>query len=261
MRASDTNPPMIRVESLRKTYGDLVAVEDLSFEVPGGEILALLGPNGAGKSTAVHCIVGLQKQDSGSIAIDGLDVQRETVKARSRIAYVPEVANLYESLTPDEYLTLRGRLFEMGEDRIRAGIVRLLDGFGILARQHDPMVGFSKGMTQKVVLSGALLTEPKVLILDEPLSGLDVETTLVLKEVMREFARKGGAVLYCSHMLDVVETVADRVAILAAGELVALGTMDDLRTGGDQDQRLEQIFRQLTSASDPTARARAILGS
>jgi ABC-2 type transport system ATP-binding protein len=250
---------MIRVESLRKSYGDLVAVKDLSFEVPRGEILALLGPNGAGKSTTVHCVVGLQKQDKGSIVVDGFDVQREPMKARNRIAYVPEVANLYESLTPDEYLTLRGRLFEMTEEKIRAGILRLLDGFGILDRQHDPMVGFSKGMTQKVVLSSALLTDPKVLVLDEPLSGLDVETTLVLKEVMREFARKGGAVLYCSHMLDVVETVANRVAILAAGELVALGTMDELR-GDNQSQRLEEIFRQLTSASDPIARARAILG-
>ena len=251
---------MIRVDSLRKSYGDLVAVKCLSLEVPKGEILALLGPNGAGKTTTVHCIVGLQKPDSGTILVDGLDVQTDAMKARSRIAYVPEIANLYEALTPDEYLTLRGRLFEMTEETIRASIVRLLDGFGILERQHDPMVGFSKGMTQKVVLSGALLTKPRVMVLDEPLSGLDVETTSVLKEVMREFARQGGSVLYCSHMLDVVETVADRVAILAAGDLVALGTMDELRSGGRSDQRLEEIFRQLTSASDPAARARAILG-
>ena len=251
---------MIRVDSLRKTYGDLVAVKELSFTIPSGEILALLGPNGAGKSTTVHCTVGLQKPDRGTIEIDGLDAQKHAMEARSRIAYVPEVANLYEALTPDEYLTLRGRLFQMQESSIQAGIVRLLDGFGILHRQHDPMVGFSKGMTQKVVLAGALLTDPKVLVLDEPLSGLDVQTTLVLKEVIREFARRGGAVLYCSHMLDVVENVAHRVAILAAGELVALGTMAELRAGGTGDQRLEEIFRQLTSASDPTATAKAILG-
>ena len=250
---------MIRLDSLRKTYGDLVAVENLSFEVPKGEILALLGPNGAGKSTTVRCIVGLQTPDSGSVHIDGIDARRNALEVRRRIAYVPEVANLYESLTPDEYLALRGRLFEIPEDRIKATILRLLDGFGILERQHDPMVGFSRGMTQKVVLAGALLTEPKVLILDEPLSGLDVETTLVLKEVMRTFASRGGAVLYCSHMLDVVETIAHRVAILAAGELVALGTLDELRKG-EQNQRLEEIFRQLTSSSDPAARARAILG-
>ncbi len=250
---------MIRVDSLRKTYGDLVAVSNLSFEVASGEILALLGPNGAGKSTTVHCLVGLQVPDSGDLEIDGLDVRTQEVEARRRIAYVPEVASLYDTLTPDEYLCLRGRLFEMAEDQIQPAILRLLDGFGILERQHDPMVGFSKGMTQKVVLASALLTEPKVLVLDEPLSGLDVETTLILKEVVREFARKGGAVLYCSHMLDVVETLADRVAILASGELVALDTMQALQQGQD-NQRLEEIFRQLTSTSDPAARARAILG-
>lgn len=250
---------MIRLDSLRKTYGDLVAVANLSFEVQKGEILALLGPNGAGKSTTVHCIVGLQTPDSGSVHIDGIDARGNALEARRRIAYVPEVANLYESLTPDEYLTLRGRLFEIPEDRIKATILRLLDGFAILDRQHDPMVSFSKGMMQKIVLAGALLTEPTVLILDEPLSGLDVETTLVLKEVIRTFANRGGAVLYCSHLLDVVETIAHRIAILAGGELVALGTLDQLRAG-KQDLRLEELFRQLTSASDPAARARAILG-
>ena len=250
---------MIRIDSLRKTYGDLVAVRDLSFQVPKGEILALLGPNGAGKTTTVSCIVGLAKQDSGTIEIDGLDADANPVEVRRRVAYVPEVANLYDTLTPDEYLKLRGRLFEMQEPAIQAGTLRLLDGFGILDRQHDPMVGFSKGMMQKVVLASALLTDPRVLVLDEPLSGLDVETTLILKEVIREFAQRGGAVLYCSHMLDVVETLADRIAILASGELVALDTMAALRSGQD-NQRLEEIFQELTSASDPVARARNILG-
>lgn len=250
---------MIRIDSLRKTYGELVAVQNLSLRVPQGEVMALLGPNGAGKSTTVACIVGLTKQDSGSIEIDGLDTKVHTLEVRRRVAYVPEVANLYDALTPDEYLKLRGRLFDMEESAIQAGILRLLDGFGILERQHDPMLGFSKGMMQKVVLSSALLTEPKVLVLDEPLSGLDVETTLVLKEIIREFARKGGAVLYCSHMLDVVETLADRVAILASGELIALDTMAALR-GNQGNQRLEDIFRELTSTSDPAARARSILG-
>ena len=131
---------MIRIDSLRKTYGDLVAVRDLSFQVPKGEILALLGPNGAGKSTTVSCIVGLTRQDSGTIEINGLDADVNPVEVRRRIAYVPEVANLYETLTPDEYLKLRGRLFEMQESAIQASILRLLDGFGILDRQHDPMV-------------------------------------------------------------------------------------------------------------------------
>ncbi|MCB9869825.1 MAG: ABC transporter ATP-binding protein [Planctomycetes bacterium] len=251
---------MIEIQSLRKAYGSLVAVHDLTLSVAPGEILALLGPNGAGKSTTVSCIVGLQRQDAGIVKVDGLDTLHAGTEVRRRVSYVPEVANLYDSLTPDEYLRLRGRLFDMEEPAIKAGILRLLDGFGILHRQHDPMVGFSKGMMQKVVIAGALLTDPKVLVLDEPLSGLDVETTLVLKEIMREFARRGGAVLYCSHMLDVVETVADAVAILSSGQLVAKGSLAELRSAGRGDRRLEEIFRELTSTSDPVARARAILG-
>lgn len=249
---------MIEVASLRKTYGELVAVDDLSFSVAGGEVLALLGPNGAGKTTTVHCLVGILAPDRGSISVCGEDVVKNPVQAKRLTAYVPEVATLYESLTPHEYLTLRGRLFELREDKIATGIQRLLDGFGLLPRRHDPMVGFSKGMMQKVILAAALLTEPRVLVLDEPLSGLDVETTLVLKEVLREFAGRGGTVLYCSHLLDVVETVAHRIAILDRGRLVAIGTLEQLRA--KEGQRLEHLFRELTAASDPAEKARAILG-
>ncbi len=249
---------MIEVASLRKTYGELVAVDDLSFTVGAGEVLALLGPNGAGKTTTVHCMVGILTPDQGTITVGGEDMVRDPVPAKRLIAYVPEVASLYESLTPHEYLTLRGRLFELPEDKIAAGIHRLLDGFGLLPRRHDPMVGFSKGMMQKVILAAALLTEPRVLILDEPLSGLDVETTLVLKEILREFSDRGGAVLYCSHLLDVVETLAHRIAILDQGKLLAIGTLEELRAS--EGQRLESLFRDLTSASDPAQKARSILG-
>ena len=255
---------MIEVTSLRKSFGKLVAVDDLSFRIAAGEVLALLGPNGAGKTTTVNCIVGILKPDTGTITIDGKDMVREPEPAKRLVAYVPEVASLYEALTPHEYMTLRGRLFELPEDKIAAGIHRLLDGFGLLGRRHDPMVGFSKGMMQKVILASALLTEPKMLVLDEPLSGLDVETTLVLKEILREFAARGGAVLYCSHLLDVVETIAHRIAILDRGKLLVIGTLDELRAreGHEDhgDQRLETLFRELTAASDPATKAREILG-
>ena len=249
---------MIRIEGLRKTYGEVVAVDGLDLTVEAGRITALLGPNGAGKTTTVSCIVGLTEPDSGRILVGEADAVADPVTAKRKLSYVPEVANLYQALTPDEFLSLKGRLFDLDEAKIEAGIERLLDGFGIGDRRREPMLGFSKGMTQKVALASALIVEPEVLVLDEPLSGLDVETTSVFKEILREFSKNGGAVLYCSHMLDVVETLAHRVAILAKGELVAIGTLEELRAGGDQ--RLEEIFRQLTSASDPAARARAILG-
>lgn len=252
---------MIEIRGLRKAYGDVVAVAGLDLTVAAGEITALLGPNGAGKTTTIGCIVGLLRPDAGSVVIDGIDALADPVASKRKIAYVPEVAALYQALTAEEFLFLKGRLFGLDEARIGASIDRLLAGFGLAERRREPMVAFSKGMTQKVALASALLTEPRALILDEPMSGLDVETTLVLKELLREFARAGGAVLYCSHQLDVVETLAHRVAVLDRGVLQAVGTMDELRAAaGGSHQRLEELFRVLTAASDPVARARAILG-
>jgi ABC-2 type transport system ATP-binding protein len=252
---------MIRIVGLRKSYGDLVAVDGLDLDAHEGEILALLGPNGAGKSTTVQCIVGLLEPDAGTIVVHGHDIARERVAARRATSYVPEVARLYDALTPTEYLELKGRLFEVDEQTLAARIERVLDGFGLGDRRHTPMSGFSKGMTQKVSLAAALVTEPSVLVLDEPLSGLDVETTLVVKEVLRGFAAGGRTVLYSSHVLDVVETLADRVAVLDRGRLVACGTMAELReqAGAGAGARLEALFQQLTRSADPVARARRIL--
>ena len=184
---------MIRIEGLRKTYGEVIAVDNLDLSVGAGKITALLGPNGAGKTTTVNCIVGLVEPDSGSIWIDGDDALAHPIAAKRKFSYVPEVAKLYTALTPDEFLTLKGRLFHLDEARIASGIERLMSGFGLGDRRTEPMVGFSKGMTQKVALASALLTEPRVLVLDEPLSGLDVETTSVFKEILREFAARRRA--------------------------------------------------------------------
>ena len=253
---------MIRIEGLRKCYGEFVAVDGLDLDVRAGEVLALLGPNGAGKSTTVKCLVGLLRPDSGRMTIAGHDAVREPQAARRALSYVPELARVHDALTPREYLRLKGRLFDLTEEAIDAGTRRLLDGFGIGGRIDDAMVGFSKGMAQKVALCAALLPEPRALVLDEPLSGLDVETTMVVKEVLRTFAARGGTVLYCSHMLDVVESVADRVAVLDQGRLLAVGSIEELRagTGAGADTKLESLFRTLTHAADPAARAEAILG-
>jgi len=252
---------MLRIQGLRKSYGDRVAVEGLDLEAAAGEITALLGPNGAGKSTTVHCVVGLLRPDAGTIVVDDVDALARPMAARRRIGYVPEVARIHDALTPMEYLQLKGRLFDLDEDRIARGAARLLDGLGLGDRVDQPMAAFSKGMTQKVCLAAGLLTDPTVLVLDEPLSGLDVETAMVVKELMREFARRGGSVLYCSHMLDVVETVAHRIIVLDKGARRASGTLAELRQeAGGGDQRLEELFRSLTASSDPVAKARAILG-
>lgn len=253
---------MLRLQGLRKSYGSFTALHGLDLHVAPGEILALLGPNGAGKSTTVKCIVGLLRPDAGSVTIDGIDALGRPHDARSRIGYLPEVARLHEVLTPWEYLLLKGRLFDLDDGTIRATGERLLAGFGLLERGNEPMVAFSKGMLQKVSIAAALLTGPRVLVFDEPLSGLDVTTTLVVKELMREFARRGGAVLHCSHLLDVVESMAHRIAVLDQGKLLACGTAAELRTqaGTGAATHLDMVFRTLVRASDPDATAKAILG-
>ena len=252
---------MLTISGLRKTYGQLTALEGLDLTVASGEILVLLGPNGAGKSTAVKCLVCLLRPDAGSVHVDGADALSDP-RARRLIGYLPEVARLHETLTPWEFLLLKGRLFDLEDDAIGARAERLLGGFGILDRRDEPMVAFSKGMLQKVSISAALLTDPKLLVFDEPLSGLDVTTAQVVKQLMHEFAARGGAVLHCSHLLDVVENSADRIAILDRGKLLADGSADQLRAqaGAAAGAHLDQVFRSLVQASDPAAAARSILG-
>ena len=252
---------MLAIAALRKTYGPLVALEGLNLEVKPGEILALLGPNGAGKSTAVKCLVGMLKPDSGTVHVDGLDALGAP-ESRRLIGYLPEVARLHETLTPWEFLLLKGRLFDLEDAAIAARAERLLAGFGLLERRDEPMVAFSKGMLQKVSISAALLTDPKLLVFDEPLSGLDVTTAQVVKELMHEFAGRGGAVLHCSHLLDVVEHTAHRIAVLDKGKLLAQGTAAELRAqaGAGAATHLDQVFRSLVQASDPAQAANAILG-
>lgn len=253
---------MLRLQGLRKTYGDLVALHGLDLTIAKGEILALLGPNGAGKSTAVKCIVGLLRPDAGTVHVAGIDALAQAAGARRCTGYLPEVARLHDVLTPWEYLLLKGRLFDLDDAAIHARADRLLAGFGLLDRRDEPMAGFSKGMVQKVAIAAALITEPQLLVFDEPLSGLDVTTTLVVKQLMHEFAARGGAVLHCSHLLDVVETTAHRIAVLDKGQLLACGTAAALRAqvGAAAGVRLDAVFRSLVQASDPVAQARAILG-
>ena len=254
---------MLELRALTKSYGDRLALSGLDLQIAAGEVLALLGPNGAGKSTAVRCITGLQQPDSGSIRVDGVTLSEDPSRARRLIGYVPETAQLHEALTPNEFLLLKGRLFDLEDDEVAKSATRLLSGFGIGDRADEPMAGFSKGMMQKVSLASALLTRPRLLILDEPLSGLDVETTLTVKELLREFAENGGAVLYCSHILDVVQTVAETIAVLHHGKLLAKGSLEELRTtvGASGHDDLGSVFRQLTKAADPASTAREILGT
>lgn len=247
------------VEQFTKKYGDALAVDGVSFEARYGEVFALLGPNGAGKSSIVRALVGLHAPSAGAVRVAGFDLAVDPVSAKERFGYVPEVAQLYEVLTPREHLELVARLHRIPDGRSGPAAEKLLAALDLARVADAPIATFSKGMKQKLALAGALLPSPPVLILDEPMSGLDAEAALVVRELVREAAARGRCVFYTSHVLEVVEKVAHRVAILMKGKLVALGTLDEVRAQAGSRGDLAQTFASLVRSEDPRARASALL--
>ena len=249
------------LRGITQRYDEVVALEGLDLEVREGEVLGLLGPNGAGKTTAVRILCGLLTPSEGSVTIGGHDVASDPLAARRCISFVPDGAPLYPNLSPRQHLELVGRLHGVAEERLGPEIERLMGCLGLADRIGDPVGQFSRGMRQKVALACALLPAPKLLVLDEPLSGLDAPTAAMFKEVLRAWADRGGSVLYTSHLLDVVERVCDRMAVLKSGKLVGLGGLDELRQRAGQEGTLEQVFQALASTEDPRERARELLGN
>ncbi len=255
-------------------YGERTALRSFSIVVKPGEVYGLLGPNGAGKTTAVRILCGLLRPTEGQVLVANIDVAVNPLEARRQMAFVPDGAPLYAHLSPLQHLQLVGRLFGVDEARIASESGRLLDALGLGDRRDDPVGEFSRGMRQKAALACAILPRPKLLVLDEPLEGLDAPTTAMVKELLREWARGGGSVLYTSHQLDVVERVCDRMAIVHQGEKVAEGSLDELRqqsranladpalaSSPQADLTLDQVFRAVTHAEDPRVQARRVLGA
>ncbi len=250
---------MIHFENLNKSFGHPV-LRDISLDVPAGQVLGYLGANGAGKTTTIKILTGQLKPDSGTVKVGGLDVTKQPVKVKAMIGYVPENAAVYEQLTGWEYLEFCGTLHDLPAEEIEYRSERYLDFFDLADRAHEPLATYSKGMRKKVVLTAALLHEPKVLFLDEPLDGLDANAALQLKELIRSLADDGTTVFYSSHVLEVVEKICDRIVILKDGVFAAQGTMDELRAG-DSSQSLGEVFASLTSSEDLRANARRFYDS
>jgi ABC-2 type transport system ATP-binding protein len=248
----------IEVEGLGFRYHITEALHDVSFFIESGEVVGLLGPNGAGKSTALKILTGILPPGSGRVRIQGYSLPEQSLDAKRIIGYVPETAGLYECLTAQEFLQMVGRLREIEERALNQKIVTLLEVFEIAKQRFNRLSTFSKGMRQKVLIAAALLHDPPVLLLDEPLTGLDVNSSLIFKDLLHELSLAGKTILYSSHVLDVVERVCNRVLIIHQGRLIADGTLDSLKNqthGGS----LEQVFRELThsESSSPTI-ARAL---
>lgn len=251
---------MLEVHSLTKRYNRIPVVDNVSFEIRPGEILGYLGPNGAGKSTTVKILTGLIDPTDGEIFFNGNDVRKDFVAFQRRIGYVPEEAHVYPHLTGREYLQLIGRLRGLPRRVLEPRMDELLRVFSLWEDRHSPLSSYSKGMRQKILLSGALIHNPELLILDEPFSGLDVTTALVLRTLLHQLAGIGKMVFYSSHVLEVVEKVCYRVLILRKGKVVAHETVERLRDLMHEPS-LENIFAQLTEQEDPAEKARGILAA
>ena len=220
---------MLAVQRLRKRYGGLTAVRDLSFEVRPGEVFGLLGPNGSGKSTTVKVLTGLLAPTDGRVLLDGRDVLTDLLAYKSTLGYVPEEPHLYTYLTGPEYLQLVGRLRRIPDDRLTTKIDQFLELLGLWDDRYQTLSQYSKGMRQKILIAAAVLHNPRVVILDEPFSGLDVTAARVLKAFVRALADHGKIVVFSSHVLEVVEQVCSRVVILKDGAVVGHDSVGNLR--------------------------------
>ena len=238
---------MIALDHLVKKFGDLVAVNDVCLAVPRGEFFALLGPNAAGKTTTIKLIVGLMKPSGGTASVAGFDVATHPLEARRRLAYVPDFPFLYDKLTPWEFLRFIGQLFLMAEDRISRVAGELVARFNLEPYLAKPIEGLSHGTRQRVAIASALLHEPEVFVLDEPMVGLDPHHARVLKDLLKERSQQGMTVFVSTHQLSVAEELADRIGIMHEGRLIAVGSPEELRRQSGTTGALEQTFLALTA--------------
>jgi ABC-2 type transport system ATP-binding protein len=251
---------MIEIIHFSRKYGTSMAVNDMTLTIQPGKVFGLLGPNGAGKSTTVKTIVGALKPSKGKIYVCDKEVTEHAEETKAMIGYVPEVPYVFNNLTGQEYLTMTGQLYHVEPETLSTRIRELLQKFELLAKKNEPIITYSKGMIQKLVVAAALLHNPEVFILDEPFNGLDATAAAVLKETIRNFASMGKTILFCSHILEVVEKLCDEIAIMSSGIILAQGTIPEILSSTGCDN-LEQAFIKLTGRRDIAREAQDIINA
>jgi ABC-2 type transport system ATP-binding protein len=245
---------MIELEALTMHYGQLKALDGLTLHIPQGEFFALLGPNGAGKTTAIKLLTGLMKPSSGSVRVCGLDIQKQALQAKALLGYVPDVANFYEKLTPPEFMGFIADLYVMDPQRTRQLTAELFSQFDLHSHAGQRIENLSHGTRQRVAIAAALLHDPKVFVIDEPMVGLDPIHARVVKNELKARSQRGTTVLMSTHLLNIAEELADRIGIIHQGKLRAMGTMHELRQRYEKEGlSLEDIFMEMVGAEMTSA--------
>lgn len=241
------NRTVIELVHIVKKFGDLVAVNDITLTIPRGQFFAVLGPNAAGKTTTLKILAGLMKPTAGTARICGYDTQREPLEVHRRLAYVPDFPFLYDKLTPAEFFRFIGQLFGMTDAQIETNMRELVTRFHLTDFVNLPLESLSHGTRQRVAIVSALLHDPEVFVIDEPMVGLDPQHARVAKDVFKERSLAGMTVLMSTHELSVAEEMADRIGIISSGKLIAVGTPDELRKQSGKAGPLEEVFLTLTA--------------
>ncbi|KPL60645.1 ABC transporter ATP-binding protein [Rossellomorea vietnamensis] len=245
----DGREPILSIRGLKKRFGSKEVLKGVQLDVYEGQIIGYIGPNGAGKSTTVKIILGLEEGYSGQVTLFGEDISDSSVEYKKRIGYVPEVADLYDNLTAEEYLTFMGELYGMEPKKAEEKAERLIGLFGLSDVYESRIASYSKGMKQKILIISSLLHNPDVLFLDEPINGLDANSVMIFKELLAQLAAQGKTIFYSSHIMDVVEKISNRIVLLHNGQIVADGSFEELKNQ-NMEGSLEEIFNQLTGFNE-----------
>ena len=239
---------MLSLQSLSKDYDGFQALDDLSLEIPPGEFFCFLGPNGAGKTTTIKIITGLLKPAKGVALINGFDIQKQPMEAKRQVGYIPDTPYLYEKLSGRDFMNFVGNLYNVDKRRIDESIERYFTEFRIMGAADNLIENYSFGMRQKLCFSAAFMHEPKLLVVDEPMVGLDPQSARTLKNMLREFCAQGNSIFLSTHLLAIAEELCDRLGIITHGKLRFLGSVGDLRTNLSREGSLEDLFLELTEA-------------